>query len=819
MTEHEVCPGEDLNLQGLLHTVLSRARIPIPPPGLARFHEVERPAHELRFCIITGILKDMSKSAPTDILWFKEINRQRLAEVGGKGANLGEMVQAGFPVPDGFVVTAQAYFRFIELNKLEPKIRALLEPLDVNNSQKLQKAAKQVQDLILKATMPEDLAQAIKQAYQKLGKNTSVAIRSSATAEDLPDASFAGQQATFLNIHKEKNVLKYTQAAWASLFEARAIFYRANQGFDHFKVGIAVPVQRMVQSDVSGIMFSINPINNNDETVIVEAIWGLGENIVQGAVTPDRYVITKKNWQVTEAQKVKQTVEMVRKMGRTKNYSVPKSRQEKRKLTDSQAIALAKLAVKLQEHYDHPQDSEWAIEDGDIFLVQTRPITTIQAVADKQAVNQEMAQRLAKMPKILEGEAASPGIASGKVKHIKTPAEIYKLKVGEIMVTSMTTPDFVPAMKKAGGLITDKGGQTSHAAIVSRELGLPCVVGTGKATSILKPGQGVTLNGQSGEVFDGEIATEVLASFEAATAVDTSVHQETKTKVYVNLAEPDLAAEVADQFVDGVGLLRAEFMIAQLGYHPHALIQKHREKVFINELAQGIEQFCEAFGDRPVVYRATDFKTNEYRHLTGGEEFEPHEENPMLGYRGCFRYIHDPNVFRLELEAIKKVREKHKNLWMMIPFIRSVKELEAAKQLIYKAGLRRSSTFKLWMMAEIPENVLLIEEYIQSGIDGISVGTNDLTMLLLGTDRDNENVASEYDETHPAVLWALERLIRKAKQHHVTISVCGQAPTTHHTLLEKLVEWGVTSVSVTPDAIYTAREIIAETEARLKKRP
>lgn len=760
----------------------------------------------------------MSKSAPTEILWFKDINHTNLAQVGGKGANLGEMVQAGFPVPDGFVVTAQAYFRFIKENSLEQKIRQILKSLDVNKSQDLQKAAKEVQKVILQAKMPADLAKEIETAYNKLGKNVDVAVRSSATAEDLPDASFAGQQATFLNIKHAHNVIKYTQAAWASLFEARAIFYRTNQGYDHFKVGIAVPVQRMVQSDVSGIMFSINPVNNDAGRVVIEAIWGLGENIVQGTLTPDHYEVIKKDWEIENILKVKQTIEMVRKLGRTRNYRVPKSRQLKRKMTDEQIVALAKISVKLQEHYQHPQDSEWAIEDGKIFIVQTRPITTINAVADKKTINKQVESLLKKMPLLLQGEPASPGFVSGKIKHIPTPADIHNLEPGEIMVTSMTTPDFVPAMKKAGGLITDKGGQTSHAAIVSRELGLPCIVGTGTATKVLKNKQMVSLNGQTGEVFGGELSENILASVEAAEAQARGGERiATKTRVYVNLAEPELAAEVAAQHVDGLGLLRAEFMIAQLGYHPRALMQRKKEKVFVHELAAGIAQFCEAFGDRPVVYRATDFKTNEYRNLVGGEEFEPHEENPLLGYRGCFRYVHDPKVFNLELEAIKEVRKKHQNLWMMIPFIRSVQEFEAVKHLIYQAGLRRSSTFKLWMMAEIPENALMIEDYIRSGVDGISVGTNDLTMMILGTDRDNENVASDYDETHPAVQWALERLVRKARQHGVSISVCGQAPTTHHTLLEKLVEWGVTSVSVTPDAIYTAREIIAETEKRLKK--
>lgn len=760
----------------------------------------------------------MSTSAPV-VLWFSQIDKSRGAQVGGKGANLGEMVQAGFPVPNGFVVTAQAYFAFLDANNLREPIKATLRNLDVNDSRALQQASKDVQKIIKSVPMTPEIAEKILDAYRDLGQNVEVAIRSSATAEDLPEASFAGQQATFLNIAGEEEVLKYVQAAWASLFEARAIFYRANQGFDHFKVGIAVPVQKMVQSDVSGVMFSINPVTNDANRVIVEAIWGLGENIVQGSVTPDHYEVVKKGWEVVVAEKVSQTIEMVRKAGITKDYPVPPSRQTQRKLTDDQVSKLAKIAQKLQEHYGKPQDIEWAIEDGHIYIVQTRPITTVQSVANKQVISEEIHAELNKLKVILEGEAASPGIVSGTVRYIATPEQIHQLKVGEIMVTEMTTPDFVPAMKKAGGLITDKGGQTSHAAIVSRELGLPCVVGTSVATQKLKNGQKVTIDGQAGLVYSGELEEKILADWEAvANAATTTERLETKTKVYVNLAEPELAEQVANQYVDGLGLLRAEFMIAQLGYHPRKLIKDRKEKMFIRHMVEHISTFCEAFGDRPVVYRATDFKTNEYLHLKGGEEFEPEEENPLLGYRGAFRYIHDPRVFALELEVVRQVREKYKNLWMMIPFVRSVHELQQVKALIYNAGLRRSSTFKLWMMAEIPENVIMIEDYLQHGIDGISVGTNDLTMMMLGTDRDNENVAADYDETHPSVLWALERLVRKCRQYKVTCSVCGQAPTTHHSLLANLVEWGVTSVSVTPDAINTAREIIYETEQNQKKK-
>lgn len=760
----------------------------------------------------------MPKSAQPDILWFSDIDKNSLPQVGGKGANLGEMVKAKFPVPDGFVVTAQAYFRFIKENKLKKEIRSLLKPLDVNNSQKLQKAAKQVQKLILQAEMSQELHDSIVKAYEKIGTQELVAIRSSATAEDLPDASFAGQQATFLDVVGTKQVIKYVQAAWASLFGARAIFYRANQGFDHFKVGIAVPVQRMVQSDVAGVMFSLNPINNDSQTVVVEAVWGLGENIVSGAITPDHYEVTKDKWEVSKAVKAKQTIEMVRKDGETKNYKVPKSRQEKRKLTDKQAVALAKIAQKLQEHYDKPQDIEWAIENDEIFIVQTRPITTMDNISAQQVDEAQVEKLLQDLKLILEGEPAAPGIVSGKVKHIKTPKEIHKLEVGEIMVTSMTTPDFVPAMKKAGGLITDKGGQTSHAAIVSRELGLPCVVGTGDATKKLKKGQSVTINGQSGKVYQGALDQDMLKALAASKIPQSDEIRPIKTKLYVNLAEPSLAADLAQRPVDGVGLLRAEFMIAELGYHPRHLIKQGKQKVFVKQLTEGISKFCEAFGDRPVVYRATDFKTNEYQHLIGGKDYEPEEENPLIGYRGAYRYITDAKVFNLELEAIKKVREKHKNLWMMIPFVRSIQEFEEVKSLVYKAGIRRSSTFKLWMMAEIPENVIMLEEYIKRGVDGVSVGTNDLTMLMLGVDRDNENVASEYDETHPAVLWAMERLIRVARRNNITISVCGQAPTTHESFLEKIIEWGITSVSVAPDVVYRARELIADTEERVKKK-
>lgn len=755
--------------------------------------------------------------APKFVLWFHEIDKDDVAKVGGKGANLGEMTQAGFPVPEGFVVTSSAYKHMIEVNQLEDKIKALLKGLDVENPTALNRASAAVISLIEKSPFPKDIEEQVYKAYDKLGKNPWVAVRSSATAEDLPQASFAGQQETYLNVRGDASVIVHIRKAWASLFEPRAIYYRVQQKFDHFKVALAVPVQRMVQSDVSGIMFSINPVTNDKSRIVIEAIWGLGENIVQGAVTPDHYEVDKATLKLLEHKVVKQDIEMVREGEGNTQRKVPKSRQEKRKLTDKQAEEVAKLGKKLQQHYFFPQDSEWAIENGKLYVVQTRPITTVKATTDKnEAV--KAAAKVISGKLILQGEPASPGVVTGIVNILKSAKEIGKIKRGDILVTDMTTPDFVPAMKKAVAIVTNKGGQTSHAAIVSRELGVPCVVGTKTATSTLKQGRVITVDGAAGKVYESNLKASSV-NFQVA---DKPVYTEgpilkTATKVYVNLGEPELAEEIAKRNVDGVGLLRAEFMMAGIGIHPKKLIHDKKSKVFVDALADGIGKICAAFGDRPVVYRASDFKTNEYSHLKGGEEFEPKEPNPMLGYRGAYRYIHDADVFDLELEAIKKVRNVmgHKNLNLMIPFVRNVKELQEVKKIVIASGLSRTQSFKLWMMVEIPVNVILLDQFIDVGIDGISVGTNDLTMLMLGTDRDNETVAADYDERNPAVLWALQHIIRTAHKRGITVSVCGQAPSSHPDVAEFLCKEGVTSVSVTPDVIEKTRQVIYDTEKRL----
>lgn len=759
-------------------------------------------------------------TAPKYVLWFSEIDKDDGPRVGGKGANLGEMTKAGFPVPEGFVVTSSAYRLMIYENNLEGRIKSILKDLDVEKPTDLNRASKQVQDLIERSPIPKILEEQIFSAYDKLGQDPWVAVRSSATAEDLPEASFAGQQETYLNIRGDASLLVHVRKAWASLFEPRAIYYRETKGFDHFKVALAVPVQRMVQSDISGIMFTINPVTNDKSKIIVEAIWGLGEKIVQGAITPDHYEVDRNTWEISAVTTIKQQIEMIKKGERTYDAKVPASRVNKRKLTDNQVIEVAKYGKKLHQHYFFPQDIEWAIENGKFYVVQTRPITTIQATTEKRALVEAKPTPRGRL--LLEGQTASPGIATGIVNILKSAREITKVKSGDILVTDMTTPDFVPAMKKAVAIITNKGGQTSHAAIVSRELGVPCIVGTKNATTVLKQGRVVTVDATSGKIFETNLKPSSVASLPIAspTQVNTGPVRKTATKVYLNLGEPEMAEELAKKDVDGVGLLRAEFMIAGIGTHPKKLIHDKKSQLFVDKLAEGMGRIAKAFDPRPVVYRATDFKTNEYSHLTGGKEYEPDEPNPMLGYRGAYRYIHDPEVFELEIKAIKKVRNEMglKNLHLMIPFVRNVHEMQEVKKLVISNGLTRAGSFMLWMMVEIPVNVILLDQFIDVGIDGVSVGTNDLTMLMLGTDRDNETVAADFDERNPAVLWALEHIVKTCHKRGITSSVCGQAPSSHPDVAEFLVKNGVTSVSVTPDVIDKTREVIYQTELKLAKR-
>jgi pyruvate, water dikinase len=750
-------------------------------------------------------------------LFFSEISKGDLELAGGKGANLGEMYNAKIPVPNGFVVTSTAYYKFIKETKLTQLIKDELTGIDVENSKALQKASDNIKKAMISAKMPESIAIDIKNSYHELCGNTDkyVAVRSSATAEDLPDASFAGQQETFLNISGWANVVEYTQKCWASLFGARAIYYRVQQKYDHFKIGIAVPVQIMVQSEVSGIMFTVNPLTNNEDEISVEAAYGLGETVVSGTITPDQYIVSKNGFEIEKKYIVPQTWQLT-KAGR---ISISKAFQKKQKLPDKQIVELAQIGLTLQKHYNRPQDIEWGMQGGKLYIVQTRPITTLKNQTKENAKQQKVELSIPIQDILLEGMPASPGIISGAVQIISTAKEISKIKQGDILVTQMTNPDFVPAMRRASAIVTDRGGATSHAAIVSRELGIPAVVGTEMATKILKNGEIVTVNGFQGKIYSGDYTKE-LKSAEADRDYSEYRSVKTATKLYVNLGEPDQAKKIAQMGVDGVGLLRAEFMIAEIGKHPKKFIEDGKGSQFTDALVKGLEVFAREFDPRPVIYRATDFKTNEYRSLKGGDKYEGEENNPLIGYRGVSRYLIDQEVFRLEIEAIKKIRNEmgYKNLHLMLPFVRTVEELIEVKKLLSKFGLTRKGSFELYLMVEIPSCVLLLEDFIKEGIDGISIGSNDLTMLTLGIDRDNEKIAHIYDERNPAVLWLLEKAIRTAKANNIKSSICGQAPTTYPELAEKLVKWGISSISVSSDTAYLTRKIIAESEMEVLKK-
>ena len=755
---------------------------------------------------------------PNSILWFSQIDKNDTNSVGGKAANLGELTRAGLPVPNGFTVTAGAYFNFIEASNLKEKIKFLLGKVDINNSNLLNETSSLIKKSIEASKLPESLAKEIIISYKKLSKDSSalVAVRSSATAEDLPQASFAGQQSTFLNIKGDQQLLDAIKKCWASLFEARAIFYRVQNDFDHFKVGIAVPVQKMVQSEVSGVMFTIDPTNNDKRKIVIEAVYGLGETIVQGKVNPDHYEVDKQTFKIVKKELGDQTKQLVKIGTKTREIPVSKAYRRKQKLNDNKIIELAKLGKKIENHYLFPQDIEWALENDKLYIVQTRPVTTIKLIEKTSKEHIEI-----ELPKILSGLAASPGIAVGSVKILRSAKEIGKIKQGDILVATMTNPDYVPAMKKAVAIVTDRGGRTSHAAIVSREMGIPAVVGAEGATKKLRNGAVITVSGTSGIIYKGALAPakmKVLLYEQKKDTVETR-ELKTATKIFVNLAEPELAEAVSEKKVDGVGLLRAEFMIAEIGVHPKKLIKDGKQKIFVNKLTDGLLKFCASFNPRPVIYRATDFKTNEYRNLKGGSDFEPEEANPLLGFRGACRYTADFEVFELELASVKRVRNEFnfRNLWLMIPFVRTLSEMEKIKQMVSAAGLHRSPSFKLLMMAEIPSNVFLINEFLDIGVDGVSIGSNDLTMLILGVDRDNARVECDFNELDPAVLKALETIVRTCRKRGALVSICGQAPSVYPELTEKLVSWGISSVSVSPDAIEKTRSIVYEAEKNLAK--
>jgi len=772
-----------------------------------------------------------------DLVWFAEVTKEDIPLVGGKGANLGEMTKAKLPVPPGFIITSQAYFNFISENGLDRFIAQETKDLDPENSKKLNDISAHIQTAIKERDLPAKLVKEIEKAYRELHEGP-VAVRSSATAEDLPDASFAGQQATFLNIEGKDKLVKAVRECWASLFEARAIYYRTVNNFDHLKVGIAVPVQRMVQATAAGIMFTVDPVANDEAKLVIDAGLGLGEAVVSGSITPDHYVVGKEKMEILSKEIGEQEWKIVRNSeGENEHISLKDEEKKAQKLTDEQIVALAKIGVEVENHYGKPQDTEWALEGGSFYMVQARPVTTLKKNQESRIMSHESENAKAEtenaesttdsdtkdLEVIVSGAAASVGVAFGPVKVIHNPKEIDKVEKGDVLVTEMTSPDFVPAMRRAAAIVTDTGGRTSHAAIVSRELGIPCVVGTGTATHELKSGQMVSVDGAAGKVYKGKVSvpTHHDAPGHPMKSVTTqgvvTTVPITATKVYLNLAEPEKAEEYAQLPVDGVGLLRAEFIVAGIGEHPRAMIAAGKEKEYVQKLSDGIATIVQAFHPRPVVYRFTDFKTNEYKSLKGGEKYEEQENNPMIGYRGASRYIAEPDEFALEIEAIKKIRDGMdlKNLHVMIPFVRTVDEFTKVRELMHQNNLRQGPDFKLWIMVEVPSTVLELEKYIEAGIDGVSIGSNDLTQLTLGIDRDSAKLASSFDERYPAVLNSILHVVRTCRKHHITCSICGQAPSVYPEITEAMVKAGTTSVSVAPDVAISTRKLIASVEKKL----
>jgi len=745
---------------------------------------------------------------------FENINKGDVGIAGGKGANLGELTQAGIPVPPGFVVTAETYNKFMNDTGISDNIMNILSGIDINNTKKLQSSAEKIKKIIIETPIPEDISALIIEAYnalcQKVGvEDVLVAIRSSATAEDLPEASFAGQQDTFLNIYGSESVIDYVRKCWASLFEARAIFYREENDFEHSKVYIAVVVQEMVDSEKAGVMFTVNP-STGEDIALIEGSWGLGEAVVSGSVTPDTYYVDKESNKILSFNIANKKV-MFEKLpsGETKQVDVPEELRNKRVLSETELVELTEMGKRIQNHYNAPQDTEWAFHDDTLYMLQSRPITTLDNGSENGDTESDTEDREV----IIKGLGASPGMASGTVKIIKKIGELDKIKNGDIMVTTMTTPDMVPAMKRSSGIITDEGGITCHAAIISRELGIPCVVGTGNATETIKENNKVTIDGKKGFVFEGEFQIPQEKEQDEYTS-QTSAPIITVTEVKANVSMPEAAKKAFATGADGVGLLRTEHMMLTSGVHPKKFILDGKEDELVKILVENILKVVDVFYPKPVWYRTLDAPTDEFQTLDGGQD-EPHEHNPMLGWRGIRREIDEPEILKAEFKAIKKLHEQgYTNIGIMIPLSQSPDELIKAKQIAEKVGLRPHKDVDFGIMVETPAAALIIEDFIDVGIDFASLGTNDLTQYTLAVDRNNELVAKNYTEEHPAVLKLIERTIRKCNEAGVISSICGQAGSKPH-IVERLVELGISSVSANTDAVGDVRHAVAKSEQKL----
>ncbi len=750
------------------------------------------------------------------VRWFEDLGREAVLIAGGKGANLAEMTRAGLPVPPGFVVCADAFDQFVREADLLARIPQRLAHLNVDDTTALDAAATDIQAWIEGAAVPEPIASAIAAAYcrisQRAGEEDAfVAVRSSGTVEDAADTSFAGMFRSYLNVHGRSAVIEAVQCCWASLFTSRGISYRARAGITDMPQ-VAVVVQRMVAAEKSGVIFTVDPATGNRDHIVIEAAFGLGELVVQGDVRPDRYIVDKSTLRILERVVNHKDAMLVRSTsGDNERVHLDEARATARVLSDDEVRQLAQLAIADETHYNAPQDAEFAIEGTAVYLVQTRPITAIAQVPPPNGGQPGEV--------LVRGLGASPGSASGAVRVLRESSQGATFKRGEILVAEMTSPDWVPLMRRAAAIVTDGGGMTSHAAIVSRELGVPCIVGAGAATRILHDGDVVTVDAREGVVRRGLATAAPVTTSAPPVAAPSVLHVApiTATRLYVNLGEPDQAERVAAMPVDGVGLLRAEFLLlsALEGRHPRLLLQEGRGEEFVERIASDLRRFAQPFAPRPVIYRSMDFRSNEFRGLEGGDQFERVEANPMIGYRGCFRNKSEPDLFGLELAALRRVRADFPNLHLMIPFVRTKSEFAECVRLIDQSCLMHDRSFQLWVMAEVPSVAYWIPAYAQLGASGVSIGSNDLTQLTLGVDRDSELLASLYDERDPAVLDAMQRIITAAHAAGMTCSICGQAPSVHPEYAERLVRWGIDSISVTADAVDQTRRNIATAEQRI----
>lgn len=872
-----------------------------------------------------------------NIAWFREVKRKHIPLVGGKGANLGEMVNANFPVPPGFIVTSKAYFDFLEETGIKEEVISKIDSINVNNTAQLKKVSAEVRELIKKTPMKKELKNEILIAYSKLGETSLawltsseqqyVAVRSSATAEDLPEASFAGQQETYLNVIGKNSLIQAVKNCWASLFTARAVYYRKNKGFNTKKVGIAVIVQKMVDSKQSGVMFTADPTGDTSK-IIIEAVFGLGEAIVSGSITPDTYVVDKGKMKILKKKIQKQEWMLVKKGKKSQKVKLSKKKGKKQKISDKKIIELAKIGRQIEEHYNAPQDIEWGIEERKPLILQSRAITTL-SLKDKMEKEWEQRKKVeeSKAKILVDGLAASPGIVNGKVKVVPSTKEIEKVEKGDILVTEMTNPDWVPVMKKAVGIITDEGGTTCHSAIVSRELGIPCVVGTENATSKLKDGELVTLDGYNGYIYEGAIDLDMpektvhkiiklkdvdllkkaiklelekkpkpqkpkpktirvkpklgikgmakmvreerekkkkikqkqaqlqkiekerekaekaldsmergkeerkkLATQEKAREIikesgESKEEKETQelkellrkisAKVKVNVALPEAAERAAETGADGVGLLRAEHMITSSGVHPAEYLRMGQREKLVRAVKEGVERVLSQFKGKPVWYRTFDARTDEYRNLKGGGK-EPSEENPMLGWHGIRRDLDQPELLKAQFLAIKRLLEKgHSNIGIMLPFVQSAEEVKKAKEIAEEMGLKQEKgKLAFGVMIETPASVQVIDEIIEEGIDFISFGTNDLTQLTLGLDRNNEKIQKLFTAMHPAILRQLKMVIEKCKNAGVQTSICGQAASNSE-MVKELVGYGIDSLSANIDAVKKVRATVLEEEKKI----